>query len=82
MEDLDALNRRTQLPIRIIQDRPHQQKEEQLQEDIRENDQDGYEEQQQTYQIRNQAGMEPQKMQTGARRTRGGKMEQTHTETK
>ena len=35
MEDLEALNRRTNLPIRMIQDRPHQQQEELLLEEIR-----------------------------------------------
>lgn len=30
MEDLEALNRRTNLPIRMIQDRPQQQQEELL----------------------------------------------------
>ena len=34
MEDLEALNRRTNLPIRMIHDRPHQQQEELLLEEI------------------------------------------------
>ena len=36
MEDLEALNRRTNLPIRIVQDRPQQQKEELLWGEIQE----------------------------------------------
>ena len=35
VEDLEALNRRTNLPIRMIYDRPHQQQEELLLEEIR-----------------------------------------------
>ena len=71
MEDLAALNRRTQLPIRIIQDRPHQQKEEVLRKDIQEKDQDGSEEEKQTYAIRNHGRKELQEIKTGNKRTEG-----------
>ena len=37
MEDLEALNRRTNLPMRMILGRPHQQQEELLWEEIQEN---------------------------------------------
>ena len=40
VEDLEALNRRTNLPIRMVQDRPHQQKEELLWEEIQEEDEE------------------------------------------
>ena len=40
MEDSDALNRRTNLPIRMVQDRPKQQKEELLWGEIQEGDEE------------------------------------------
>ena len=40
MEDLEALNRRTNLPMRAVQDRPQQQKEELLWEEIQEEDEE------------------------------------------
>ena len=40
MEDLEALNRRTNLPIRIVRDRPQQLKEELLWEEIQEGDEE------------------------------------------
>ena len=61
MEDLAALNRRTQLPMRIIQDRPHQQKGETLWEDIQEN-QDGYAGEKKTYTIENHSKDEIQEI--------------------
>ena len=56
MEDMGALNRRTNLPIRIIQDRPHQQKEALLWEEIQgiqREEQKEYGEEKETYTIRN-----------------------------
>ena len=53
MEDLEALNRRTNLPIRMIQDRPHQQQKDLLCEEIH-NKQETYEEHIGEYTIRNE----------------------------
>ena len=46
MDDLEALNRRTNLPMRIVQDRPYQQKEALLWEETqrKQDAQDEYEE--------------------------------------
>ena len=52
MEDMEALNRRTNLPIRIIQDRPHRQKKDLLWEEIQDK-QETYEEQIETRTLRN-----------------------------
>ena len=53
MEDLEALSRRTELPMRIVQERPHQQQEALMWEEIQEDGRNEYREKQEMYTIKN-----------------------------
>ena len=55
MEDLASLNRRTDLPMRVIQDRPREQKKKLPGADIKNKEEDIYDEIQRTRTIRNDA---------------------------
>ena len=74
MEDMGALNRRTNLPMGIIQDRPNRQKEALIWGEIREEEeQKEYEEEKETYAIRNYTQDNMIETKAGIKKTAGTK---------